>query len=76
MLASDGLWDNSPINEIYSIIAQEEVDLRKKTGLLMEQVMHNCQLPVFASPYFSKAASRGIAKERRGKLDDVSIILA
>ena len=76
VLASDGLWDNMHVAEISETIGLEEVDLRRKTGLLMERVMHYCKLPSYASPYFSKGCAKGLAMEQRGKLDDVSIVVA
>jgi hypothetical protein len=53
-----------------------DIDLRRKAGMLIEQVMHSCQLPVYASPYFKKGTAKGLRMPQKGKLDDVSIIVA
>lgn len=44
--------------------------------MLIEKAMAYCTLPEYASPYFAKGASKGLKVERKGKLDDVTIIVA
>jgi len=76
VLATDGLWDNIHIEEINEVLELEEVEFRRKSGVLIEKAMAYCSLPEYSSPYHTKGISKGLKVERKGKLDDVTIIVA
>ena len=58
------------------MLMPEGVDLRIKVGSLIENVMHKCSLGFYESPYYTKGLSKGRQLEQKGKLDDVSVIVA
>lgn len=77
VVASDGLWDNYPLEEMHGdVMKNQKGDLNELAKTIASKSYRCSLLDEYESPFYKKALEQGIRYYKEGKPDDITVVTA